>query len=422
MLQDERVVTGDAAAAYLQAELTPIVTAGSAATLTVRLVRADAAGAAGAGTPAPAAGGTTRSAPNGPVTVTVVPRGLRFVVGARRSRQLRLPPSGSAEVRFTLLAADRGPAEVIVLVRGVGELPLATVRLTSEVVDSDDHDQAGIARASARMAPADRVLSSRPTLRIDEEIARGRSILHAAISVGGEHHRFKVRLHDKARLVGEVRASLALAKAAGADVPDAERARAVEQGLREVGARLAARLLDRRARDLLWAHRDRLDGLVVQTTGETELPWELVVVCCPNGDPSEHDPFLGQFGLTRWLYDVAPPSAVRLSGADAAGPRTATAIASASVVALGSGTGGAPDGGALDAMRNGAGVVVECAGSGGRSTLSELFLSTFSAELAAGSPLDRASRRARETARAAGEACALAYAVYGHPDARAQAA
>jgi|GEM_PF-2625158 len=420
MPQDGRVVARGAATAHLQAELTPIVTVGSTATLTVRLVRTDAAASPGA--PAPVDGDAGRIVAGGPVTVTVVPRGLRFLVGARRSRLVRLPSATAAEARFTMLAVDRGPAEVTVLVRGDGELPLATVRLTSEVVGSDDHDQAGLARASARIAAADPLIVGRPTLRIDEEVARGRSILHAALCVGGEAHRFRIRLADKARLVGEVRASLARAKEAGADLPAAERADAVERGLREVGARLAGQLLDRRARDLLWAHRDRLDGLVVQTTGETELPWELLVVRRPGAAASDADPFLGQFGLTRWLYDVAPPAAVRLSTTttDASAPRPATAIASASVVALGSATGSAA--GAAAAMRNGAGVVVECGGSGGRAALSETFLATFAAELADGSPVDRASRRARAAAREAGEACAIAYAVYGHPDARALAA
>ncbi|GAA1056676.1 hypothetical protein GCM10017608_21270 [Agromyces luteolus] len=418
MPQDGRVAQG-VAAAHLQAELTPIVTVGSTATLTVRLVRADAASTPGA--PAPVDGEAGRIAAGGPVTVTVVPRGLRFLVGARRSRLVRLPSATAAEARFTMLAVDRGPAEVTVLVRGDGELPLATLRLTSEVVGSDDHDQAGVARATARIAAADPLIACRPTLRIDEEVARGRSILHAALCVGDEAHRFRIRLADKARLVGEVRASLARAKEVGATLPAAERADAVERGLREVGAGLADRLLDRRARDLLWAHRDRLDGLVVQTTGETELPWELLVVRRPGAAATDADAFLGEFGLTRWLYDVTPPAAVRLSSTtDAAGGRPATAVASASVVALGSDEGAAE--GAAAAMRNGAGVVVECGGSGGRSALSETFLATFSAELAGGAPVDRASRRAREAARAAGEACAVAYAVYGHPDARARAA
>ncbi|MFB9959663.1 DUF7363 domain-containing protein [Agromyces bracchium] len=430
MPQDGRVVAEGAAAAHLQAELTPIVTVGSTTTLTVRLVRADAAAATTSESPAPrieggGSGGSGRGevgSTGRPVTVTVVPRGLRFLVGGRRSRQVRLSATAPAEIRFSMLAVDRGPAEVTVLVRGEGELPLATARLTSEVVASDDHDQAGLARASVRIGTADPLIASRPTLRVDEEHARGRSILHVALCVGPEVHRFRVRLADKSRLVQDVRDSLARAKDVGAELPVAERAGAVEQALREVGARFADRVLDRRARDLLWSRRADLDGFVVQTTGETELPWELLVVRRPGTAPSDADPFLGQFGLTRWLYDVAPPAAVRLSTTDASARRPATTIASASVVALGSGGSGAADGGAADAMRNGAGVVVECGGSGGRSALSETFLAAFSAELADGSPVDRASRLAREAARAAGEACALAYAVYGHPDARALAA
>ncbi|WP_400999593.1 hypothetical protein [Agromyces sp. GXQ0307] len=417
MPQDGRVVAEGAAAAHLQAELTPIVTVGSIATLTVRLARADAAAATSSESSARPVGDGSST-----VTVTVVPRGLRFLVGGRRSRQVRLSATAPAEIRFPMLAVDRGPAEVTVLVRGDGELPLATARLTSEVVTSDDHDQAGLVRATVRIGTADPLIAARPTLRVDEEHARGRSILHLALRVGPEVHRFRVRLADKSRLVHDVRTSLARAKEVGAELSAADRAAAVERALREVGARLADRVLDRRARDLLWSRRADLDGLVLQTTGEVELPWELLVVRRPGAAPTDADPFLGQLGLTRWLYDVSPPASVRLSTTDAPAQRAATRVASASVVALGSGWIGAADGGAAAAMRNGAGVVVECGGSGGRSALSETFLAAFSAELAGGSPVDHASRLAREAARAAGEACALAYAVYGHPDARALAA
>ncbi|GAA2028550.1 hypothetical protein GCM10009819_10270 [Agromyces tropicus] len=408
MLQDRRVVAEGAATAQLQAELKPIVPAGSTTTLTVRLVRAETA----------AGGGRGELPSDAPVTVTVVPRGLRFLVGARHRRRVRLPSRGAAELRFTMLATDRGPAEVSVLVRGDDELPLATARLTSEVVAADDHDQAGLARVTAPLVPADPAIASRPTIRVDEETARGRSVLHVALSIGGDRHRFRMRIADMSAFVHEVRGSLADAREAGMRLPRPEGAFEVERRLREIGSGLADRLLDRRARDLLWAHRDGLDGIVLQATGGTALPWELLVVRRPGGGATAEDRFLGQYGMTRWLTDVANPAAVRLAAGDGgvSAPRVATEIASASVVALGAGT-GAPDGGAAAAMRNGAGVVVECGGRGG-GVHADRFLAAFSAELASGAPLDAASRRAREAARDAGETCALAYAVYGHPAAR----
>ncbi|BDZ55890.1 hypothetical protein GCM10025870_29630 [Agromyces marinus] len=330
---------------------------------------------------------------------------------------MRFPARGSAVLRFPLLALDRGAAEVTVLVRGEDEFPLASVRLRSEIVAADDHDQAGLARTTAPVLEPDPGLVDRPTLAIDEEVARGRSTLHGVLTVSGHRHRFRTAVRDTEAFLGDLRASLAEAREAGVDLPRPERGRAVEARLREIGADLADRLLDRRTIDLLWAHRDELDGLVLQTTGETGIPWELLVVRRPGVAPADGARFLGETGMVRWIADVAPPSTLRPTSADrtVSAPRSATEIASASVVALGV-EGGAP-GGAASAMRNGAGVVIECGGRSG-GVGSDRFLAAFAAELASGAPVDRASRRAREAAREAGESCALAYAVYGHPGAR----
>ena len=75
-----------------QAEMKPIVPAGSATTLVVRLgpAAADAGGALDETADAAAAIG------NRPVTVTVVPRGLRFPLGTSHTRTLRLSASGAA--------------------------------------------------------------------------------------------------------------------------------------------------------------------------------------------------------------------------------------------------------------------------------------------------------------------------------------
>ncbi|WP_353827201.1 DUF7363 domain-containing protein [Agromyces sp. SYSU T0242] len=409
MLQDRRVVAETATAASLQAELSPIVPVGSTATLVVRLVASDERPATGA-----ARGGAT-------VTVTVVPRGLRLVVGVRRSRRVRIPSRGAVVLRFPMIATDHGPGEVTVLARGDGEPPMATVRLTTEVVESDDHDQAGLARATVPLMPADAAIGRRPTLCVEEETSRGRSILHLSLSVGDERHGWHVRLTDAPAFADQVRTSIVEARGAGTHPHRPDAAHEIEHRLREVGTRLADRLLDRRARDLLWRRQDDLEGMVLQTTGETALPWEFMVLRGHGRHPAPTDPFLGGFGVVRWLTDVTNPASVRLSSGPEgmAPPRDPTAIASASVVALGVGAGSA-QAGAAQAMRNGAGVVVECGGQPDAAG-SAKFLDAFASELASGAPLDRASRRARETARAAGDACALGYAVYGHPDARAAA-
>ncbi|MFE5673073.1 CHAT domain-containing protein [Agromyces sp. NPDC056523] len=310
MLQAGRVIgeTTPAAMVAAQAEMKPIVPAGTATTLVVRLIpaAADAPGADDHAADAAAAIG------NRPVTVTVVPRGLRFPLGTPRTRTLRLPASGAAEARFKLIAADRGPAEVMVLVRQDVELPLATLRLTTEVVDSDDHDQTGVARVVASVTRPDPSLASRPTIRIDEELVGARSTLHAAVSVGGDSHHFRVKLGDALRIAGDVQAAFAGFRDRLAGMPPAERAESIDRGLRSLGSELADRMLDRRARELLWAHRDELDGIVVQATAALDLPWELLLVRAPGTKGGPDDRFLADYGLTRWIVGTPHPTSIRV--------------------------------------------------------------------------------------------------------------
>ncbi|GGI48617.1 hypothetical protein BCL57_003320 [Agromyces flavus] len=319
MLQAGRVIgeVAPPAMVAVQAEMKPIVAARSATTLVVRLTP-DAPGAAGASGATDAAGAVdpatdaVAAVGSRPVTVTVVPRGLRFPLGTARTRTLRLPASGTVEARFKLIAADRGPAEVMVIVRQDVELPLATLRLTTEVVDSDDHDQTGVARVVASVTRPDPAVASRPTIRIDEELVGTRSTLHAAVSVGGDTHHFRVKLGDALRIAGDVQAAFAGFRARLAGMSPSERAESIDRGLRALGAELADRVLDRQARELLWAHRDELDGIVVQTTAALDLPWELLLVRAPGtkGDPD--DRFLADYGVTRWVVGAPHPTSIRV--------------------------------------------------------------------------------------------------------------
>lgn len=499
--------------AQVQAEMKPIVAAGSSTTLLVRLSR-----------------GVIEASPDvvedradipviadRPVTVTVVPRGFRFPLGTLRTRSLRLPATGSAEARFKLLAVDRGPAEVSVIVRQDAELPLATLRLTVEVVGSDDHDQAGVARVATSVTAPDPVVAALPTIRLDEELVGGRSTLHAAVSAGGETHRFRVKVGDKARFVRNVDERIAGLRAELAELPSAERTEVSDRRLRRLGAALADQLLDRRARELLWTHRDELDGLVVQTTGEVDLPWELLLVHAPGTEGTADDRFLAEYGATRWVYDTPHPTSIRVRrsrarylcpeyaspvlaltrtagegevvhrrfGAIAVEPDAAdglTALMSGGFDLLhfaghGRWTAGAdrrqelllggyrdddatPAGRYTDAdarrdlphrpasevttpivvlnacdvgrlpsgdpglggfaeafLRGGAGAFVGCGWSVGDEPASR-FVDAFYDELADGSTISRAARAGRAAASAAGDASALAYAVYAHPDAR----
>lgn len=141
MLQGRGVVE-----AHAEAQVKPVVAAGTSTVLRVVLT-ADPVGQT-----------TTDAAERAPsdaapvprvLCVSVATRGLKTALGVRRTRTLRLAPGGTAEAAFRLVGVERGPGEVSIEIRGDHEAPLATLRLTIEVVGSDDHDQTGIARASA---------------------------------------------------------------------------------------------------------------------------------------------------------------------------------------------------------------------------------------------------------------------------------
>lgn len=140
MLQEGRAATE----AHAEARIRPIVAAGASTALRVVLT-------------APGSGATDAAGPVLPrhLSVTVEPHGLKTALGTRRRRTLRLSPGGTAGATFRLVGVERGPAEVAVVIRGEGDAPLATLRLTVEVVAADDHDQTGLARVTA-------VVPSRP--------------------------------------------------------------------------------------------------------------------------------------------------------------------------------------------------------------------------------------------------------------------
>lgn len=140
MLQGQAVVEARA-----EAQVKPIVAAGASTVLRVVLTADPVA------TATDTAGQHSSDAAPAPrlLCVSVATRGLKTALGVRRSRALRLSAGGTAEATFRLVGVDRGPGEVSVEITGDDEAPLATLRLTVEVVGSDDHDQTGIARVSA---------------------------------------------------------------------------------------------------------------------------------------------------------------------------------------------------------------------------------------------------------------------------------
>lgn len=79
-------------------------------------------------------------------------------------------------------------------------------------------------------------------------------------------------------------------------------AEAFAKDLRAIGLELWNAIVPRRVQELLWARRATLGNLQVLST-EAYVPWELVFMNEPGARrPHDEGKFLGELGLTRWLY------------------------------------------------------------------------------------------------------------------------
>lgn len=270
--------------------------------------------------PAPDAASDTariRIDPERPITVSISMRGYRLIKGARRTRTLRLTTTEAKDVvTFAVEAVDAGPAEVTLVVRQHAELPLATLRLTTEIVDGAVDAQRTSAATDA--AEPDPLVSTLPTLRIDESISGGESVLDIAAQVGASRAHGRSRTIDKASTIATVYEKIAALRDDLRDEPDrATRGQIGLTRLRAIGVDLARRVLGPDVRAFLWEHRADLDGLVIQTTGEFDVPWELIYVSDPTRSVDEElrvdvDGFLGMRGATRWVYNTVMPTQIRV--------------------------------------------------------------------------------------------------------------
>ena len=278
----------------------------------------------------PAAGAAFAEAPvkvieDKPVLVSIATRGYRLVSGTRRVRSLRLKKGRAKDVvRFAVEAIDPGAAEVTLVFRQDDELPLATLRLVSQITTQSAPD-VPVKRAADIVEPEPDLLAM-PTLRIDESVAGGDSFLDVAVQIGrGRPVEGRVRVVGKSQLVSDTyeqitdlrEARKAARKAAdegqALDLPELRRV-ALER-MRKIGVDLSLRLFTREVRQFLWDHVDELDHLVIQTTGELDIPWEIIYVSDPARSVDEEpevvlDHFLGMRGSTRLVYSTALPREV----------------------------------------------------------------------------------------------------------------
>ena len=251
-----------------------------------------------------------------PVLVSIATRGYRLVAGSRRVRSLRLKQGRTKEVvRFAVEAVDPGTAEVTLVFRQDDEFPLATLRLVSQITTSPEADRP--VKAAAAIAPPEPDLLSLPTLRIDESFSGGTSYLDVAVQIGRDRVQGRLRIVDKPQVIADTYRQIADLRRAreddALDIPT--RRRLGLEKLRSIGVSLSLRLFAPEVRRFLWDHIDDLDHLVIQTTGEFDIPWEVIYVSDPSRSVAEEpevvvEHFLGMRGSTRWVYNAALPREV----------------------------------------------------------------------------------------------------------------
>jgi CHAT domain len=246
--------------------------------------------------------------PDSPITISISTHGFRLAKGTRRVREVHLSLDRAKEVReFRLEAVDVGRAEVTIVVRQHHETPLATLRLTPVIVASGVVGD--LLPAGAFVTPLDPRVIALPTIRIDESLAGGEATLDVAVQVGAASVTGATKTIDKARLISETYEKI---KVLCADLKEMTREERMTDGieeLRSIGVNLARRVFTREVRQFLWDHFDELDHLFIQTTGEFDIPWEIIYLSDPTesveGKDVEREQFLGMRGATRWVYNTA---------------------------------------------------------------------------------------------------------------------
>ena len=259
--------------------------------------------------------------PSQPITVTLLRKGLVLADDAESGqRELDLPAPGEpdAELAFRLRAIAVGEAEVQVVLRQDWPQPLATLRLTSTVLPAGsslpEGPQATTAEATSAVAAGVSTFLAPRTLTIDENLEGATSVLTFDLVLPDVRERFEHVVADKSSVLAEVFRGLDDAWALHRVIPNLrERSAAFQADLCAIGARLASRALPPELLTWLREHPDDLDELTILTSGETDIPWELVHTGDDghDGDP-EGRGFLGRAGLVRWVYNTPHPRDLRI--------------------------------------------------------------------------------------------------------------
>ncbi|WP_347978038.1 CHAT domain-containing protein [Microbacterium sp. ProA8] len=306
--------------AFVDAEIPARLVAGVEFDAVVRLSRKDLV----------PTGGTARQKatahfdPAREIEVGIQLRGLAFADGTLPVVTTTLPatPDETRRLVFRLRPEEPGRGHITVtFTQPPVVAPLAVLALSTPVLPPDadpggpDPGDPRVVAASVAAPP--RSIADLPTLVIDESIAGGASDLLITAKVGGTVVKNSVRLERKAEYIQGIYAELArirslYLKTVQDDPQEAEEAAdTVRREVRSLGARIARELLGDEVNKLLWNRRRRISHLVLQTSGELDIPWEMVhLVPVGTQRPDKERFFLGDLGLTRWMYGTVRPTVI----------------------------------------------------------------------------------------------------------------
>ncbi|WP_194397448.1 CHAT domain-containing protein [Microbacterium atlanticum] len=258
--------------------------------------------------------------PTREIEVGVQLRGFAPADGTPAAVTTTLPAPGEEPRRlvFRLIGEEPGRGHITVtFTQPPVVTPLAVLAVSAAIRPADEElqpQEPDLRLVAASVAVPPREIADLPTIAVDETISRGRSDLVITAKIGRTVKRHVVRLDDKAAYVEGVYAELARIRrefvAEAEDDPD-EAAETVRREVRSLGARIAGELLGDEINELLWRRRRRLSQVVLQTSGELDIPWEivhLVPVGKQRPDPDRY--FLGDLGLMRWMYGTPRPTVV----------------------------------------------------------------------------------------------------------------
>lgn len=254
------------------------------------------------------------------VNIALFCRNFSVPENAPDSRDLYLPPPlQESVVTFTVVGLEIGEGEVQVVVRQREPLPLATLWLNATVQRgpvSPTTEEPDAALITSFLAPTVRQFLAPKTLTIDENRVGAHSRLSFELVMPGIRQRSERIIEDKPALVGAVYGAIDAAWEDFKALPTVrERSLAFRVRLQQLGVKLAEDVLPADLRSFFAAHPEQIDELTILTSGETDIPWELVYIADPDIDDDGKDEsgFLGRAGLVRWIYNTPHPETLRIS-------------------------------------------------------------------------------------------------------------